>query len=67
MKAGSSTGLFFIAETMTVLNTERLRLEPFDDHHFDGLQAMNRLPEDQRVVLMLVCVDELLPVSWTAS
>ncbi|HBI67861.1 MAG TPA: N-acetyltransferase, partial [Massilia sp.] len=33
---------------MTVLNTERLRLEPFDDHHFDGLQAMNRLPEVMR-------------------
>jgi RimJ/RimL family protein N-acetyltransferase len=33
---------------MTVLNTGRLRLEPFDDHHFDGLQAMNRLPEVMR-------------------
>ena len=33
---------------MTILSTARLRLEPFDDHHFDGLQAMNRLPEVMR-------------------
>lgn len=33
---------------MTTLITDRLRLEPFDDHHFDGLQAMNRLPEVMR-------------------
>lgn len=33
---------------MTVLTTERLRLEPFDDCHFDGLQAMNREPEVAR-------------------
>jgi RimJ/RimL family protein N-acetyltransferase len=33
---------------MTILTTERLRLEPIDDHHFDGLQAMNRLPEVMR-------------------
>jgi len=33
---------------MTVLNSERLRLEPFDDHHFDSLQAMNRQPEVMR-------------------
>jgi RimJ/RimL family protein N-acetyltransferase len=35
---------------MTILNTERLRLEPFDDHHFEGLQAMNRLPEVMRFI-----------------
>ncbi|MCE2660523.1 MAG: GNAT family N-acetyltransferase [Rubrivivax sp.] len=33
---------------MTILHTARLRLEPFDSHHFDGLQAMNRLPEVAR-------------------
>jgi RimJ/RimL family protein N-acetyltransferase len=33
---------------MTILTTERLRLEPIDDHHFDGLQAMNRLPDVMR-------------------
>jgi len=33
---------------MTILNTDRLRLEPFDDHHFEGLQAMNRQPEVMR-------------------
>lgn len=26
---------------MTILTTARLRLEPFDERHFDGLQAMN--------------------------
>lgn len=30
---------------MTILTTARLRLEPFADHHLDGLHAMNRLPE----------------------
>lgn len=35
---------------MTVLTTARLRLEPFDDVHLDGLQAMNRLPEVMRYV-----------------
>ena len=35
---------------MTILTTARLRLEPFDDHHFDGLQAMNRLPEVMRFI-----------------
>lgn len=35
---------------MTILITERLRLEPIDDHHFDGLQAMNRLPEVMRFI-----------------
>lgn len=34
----------------TILHTERLRLEPFDDHHLDGLNAMNRLPEVMRFV-----------------
>jgi len=33
---------------MTILTTERLRLEPFDDHHFEGLQAINRMPEVMR-------------------
>lgn len=35
---------------MTVLSTARLRLEPFDDAHFDGLQAMNSLPEVMRYI-----------------
>ena len=35
---------------MTILTTERLRLEPIDDRHFDGLQAMNRLPEVMRFI-----------------
>lgn len=35
---------------MTILTTERLRLEPFDDHHFDGLQAMNSQPEVMRFI-----------------
>lgn len=35
---------------MTMLITERLRLEPIDDHHFDGLQAMNSLPEVMRFI-----------------
>jgi RimJ/RimL family protein N-acetyltransferase len=35
---------------MTILTTERLRLEPIDDHHFDGLQAMNRQPEVMRFI-----------------
>jgi len=35
---------------MTILSTERLRLEPIDDHHFDGLQAMNRQPEVMRFI-----------------
>lgn len=35
---------------MTILTTERLRLEPIDDDHFDGLQAMNRLPEVMRFI-----------------
>lgn len=26
---------------MTILTTARLRLEPFDDHHLDGLNAVN--------------------------
>jgi RimJ/RimL family protein N-acetyltransferase len=33
---------------VTILHTPRLRLEPFDSRHFDGLQAMNRLPEVAR-------------------
>lgn len=35
---------------MTILNTARLRLEPIADQHFDGLQAMNRLPEVMRFI-----------------
>lgn len=35
---------------MTILSTERLRLEPFDDQHFEGLHAMNRLPEVMRFI-----------------
>jgi RimJ/RimL family protein N-acetyltransferase len=34
----------------TTLHTPRLRLEPFEDHHLDGLHAMNRLPEVMRFV-----------------
>jgi RimJ/RimL family protein N-acetyltransferase len=33
---------------VTILTTARLRLEPIADHHFEGLQAMNRLPEVMR-------------------
>lgn len=33
-----------------MLHTPRLRLEPFDDRHFEGLQAMNRLPEVMRYI-----------------
>lgn len=35
---------------MTILITSRLRLEPIDDHHFDGLHAMNRRPEVMRFI-----------------
>ena len=35
---------------MTILTTERLRPEPFDDRHLDGLHAMNRLPEVMRFI-----------------
>jgi RimJ/RimL family protein N-acetyltransferase len=33
---------------MTLLTTPRLRLEPLDDSHFDGLHAMNSDPEVMR-------------------
>lgn len=33
---------------MTVLLTNRLRLEPFAEQHLDGLHEMNRLPEVMR-------------------
>jgi Acetyltransferase (GNAT) domain len=33
---------------MTVLITARLRLEPFEDGHLDGLNAMNADPEVMR-------------------
>jgi len=36
---------------MTILATARLRFEPFDECHLDGLQAMNRDPEVQRYLL----------------
>ena len=32
----------------TTLHTQRLRLEPFDARHLDGLNAMNRMPEVMR-------------------
>lgn len=32
------------------LCTQRLRLEPFGEHHLDGLNAMNSLPEVMRYV-----------------
>jgi RimJ/RimL family protein N-acetyltransferase len=35
---------------MTFLHTARLRLEPCCDAHFEGLQAMNRLPEVMRYI-----------------
>jgi len=36
---------------MTILSTARLRFEPFDERHGDGLHAMNRDPEVQRYLL----------------
>jgi len=36
---------------MTILATARLRFEPFDERHLDGLHAMNRDPEVQRYLL----------------
>lgn len=35
---------------MTILHTMRLRLEPIDDRHFEGLHAMNRRPEVMRFI-----------------
>jgi RimJ/RimL family protein N-acetyltransferase len=35
---------------MTILHTQRLRLEPFADHHLDGLYAMNSRPEVMRYI-----------------
>ena len=35
---------------MSILHTERLRLEPIDERHVEGLQAMNRLPEVMRFI-----------------
>ena len=34
----------------TTLHTQRLRLEPFDERHLDGLHAMNSLPEVMQFV-----------------
>ena len=36
---------------MTILTSSRLRYEPIDDRHVDGLQAMNRDPEVMRYIL----------------
>jgi len=36
---------------MTILTTPRLRLEPMDDAHLDGLHAMNSDPEVMRHIL----------------
>jgi RimJ/RimL family protein N-acetyltransferase len=36
--------------SMTVLFTARLRLEPFGEHHLDGLHAMNARPEVMRYI-----------------
>ncbi|WP_295994387.1 GNAT family N-acetyltransferase [Rugamonas sp.] len=35
---------------MTILHTQRLRLEPLNDSHFDGLYAINRRPEVMRYI-----------------
>ncbi len=35
---------------MTILTTARLRLEPFDDNHFEGLFRMNSEPEVMRYI-----------------
>jgi RimJ/RimL family protein N-acetyltransferase len=35
---------------MTILTSARLRFEPFDERHFDGLQAMNSDPEVMRYI-----------------
>jgi RimJ/RimL family protein N-acetyltransferase len=35
---------------LTILLTDRLRLEPFAEHHLDGLHEMNRLPEVMRYI-----------------
>ena len=35
---------------MTVLTTSRLRLEPFADHHLEGLHEMNARPEVMRYI-----------------
>jgi RimJ/RimL family protein N-acetyltransferase len=35
---------------MTILTSPRLRFEPFDTHHFDGLQALNRDLEVMRYI-----------------
>ena len=35
---------------MTILTTARLRFEPFDERHFDGLHAMNGDPEVMRFI-----------------
>jgi RimJ/RimL family protein N-acetyltransferase len=37
-----------IADDMTLLTTERLRLAPFDDAHVDGLNAINSDPQVMR-------------------
>ncbi len=35
---------------MTILTTARLRLEPFDERHFDGIRAINSNPDVMRYI-----------------
>ena len=35
---------------MTILSTARLRLEPFNDHHLEGLNAVNSDPQVMRYI-----------------
>jgi len=37
-------------DAMTILTTQRLRLEPFDDAHVEGLNALNADPEVMRYI-----------------
>ena len=57
---------------MTILTTERLRLEPFSDAHLDGLNAMNSDPEVMRYLTgqretreETVAVIERVKARWT--
>jgi RimJ/RimL family protein N-acetyltransferase len=47
---GGLTGSVFLKPDMTILTTARLRLEPFDDAHVDGLNAMNSDEEVMRYI-----------------
>lgn len=58
---------------MTILTTQRLRLEPMADAHFDGLFEMNRLPEVMRYITGkpdsaddLVAMIERVKARWAA-